>query len=403
VTYDLSTDRTWAGGSGLTSVGLSAPTGFSVANSPLTSNGTIALSFASGYALPTTIKQSNWDDAYTFVTAFPSQTGNSGKYLTTNGSTLSWATVSGGGGTPGGTSGQVQYNNSSAFGGASNVEIDGGDLALVDAGFPSSATSGRTKIFTDAMAGRRLVGSIDSSGNHFDFQPALFNSTTYMWLAGTGTTLAINWGTSYTARNSGTGAAQATPAKSATSGITSMNRATFGTGSTTTGASGIQTTDTVAWLGNATNLGGFFFFARFALEAISGTYRFFVGVSANNATMAADPSTWNNTIGFGKDSGDSTLQFIMLNNGTVTTKNNTAITPGTSDIYDLYIYVKPNTSQVDFELRNAVTNAVLSTKTEITNLQSTTTFMYMQTHIQSATGTTSKLLALNRMYLESNI
>ena len=119
--------------------------------------------------------------------------------------------------------------------------------------------------------------------------------------------------------------------------------------------------------------------------------------------MAADSSTWNNTIGFGKDSGDSTLQFIMRNNGTVTTKNNTAITPGTSDIYDLYIFVRPNTYQVDFELRNAVTNAVLSTKTEITNLPSTTTFMYMQSHIQSATGTTTKLLALNRMYLESNL
>jgi hypothetical protein len=307
------------------------------------------------------------------------------------------------GGVPTGSSGEVQYNNAGAFAGASNVEIDGGDLALVDAGFPTTPSSGRTKIFTDAMAGRRLVSSMDSSGIHFDFQPALFNSSTFMWLAGTGTTLAINWGTSYTARNSGTGAAQATPAKSATSAITSMNRATYGTGTTATGASGIQSTDTVAWLGNAANLGGFFFFARFALEAISGTYRFFVGVSANNATMAADSSTWNNTIGFGKDSGDSTLQFIMRNNGTVTTKNNTAITPGTSDIYDLYIFVRPNTSQVDFELRNAVTNAVLATRTEISNLPSTTTFMYMQTHIQSATGTTSKLLALNRMYLESNI
>jgi hypothetical protein len=44
----------------------------------------------------TSTKISNWDDSYSFVAAFPSQTGNSGKYLTTNGSTLSWATVTGG-------------------------------------------------------------------------------------------------------------------------------------------------------------------------------------------------------------------------------------------------------------------------------------------------------------------
>lgn len=77
----------------VTSVGLSAPTGFSVSGSPVTSSGTLALSFASGYSLPTNVKQSNWDDAYTWVAAFPTQTGNAGKFLTTDGSTLSWATV----------------------------------------------------------------------------------------------------------------------------------------------------------------------------------------------------------------------------------------------------------------------------------------------------------------------
>jgi hypothetical protein len=75
----------------VTSVGLSAPTGFSVSGSPVTSSGTLALSFASGYSLPTNVKQSNWDDAYTWVAAFPTQTGNTGKFLTTDGSSLSWA------------------------------------------------------------------------------------------------------------------------------------------------------------------------------------------------------------------------------------------------------------------------------------------------------------------------
>lgn len=52
-------------GSGtVTSVSLSAPTGFSVSGSPLTGSGTLTFSFASGYSLPTTASQGNWDTAY---------------------------------------------------------------------------------------------------------------------------------------------------------------------------------------------------------------------------------------------------------------------------------------------------------------------------------------------------
>ena len=52
-------------GTYVTSVGLSAPTGFSVSGSPVTSSGTLALSFATGYSLPTNASQTNWDTAYT--------------------------------------------------------------------------------------------------------------------------------------------------------------------------------------------------------------------------------------------------------------------------------------------------------------------------------------------------
>mgnify|MGYP003307191064 CR=1 FL=1 len=49
----------------VTSVGLSVPTGLQVANSPITSSGTLAITYASGYSIPTTSKQTNWDTAYT--------------------------------------------------------------------------------------------------------------------------------------------------------------------------------------------------------------------------------------------------------------------------------------------------------------------------------------------------
>jgi hypothetical protein len=68
-----------AGSGTVTSVAITAPTGFVVTGSPITSSGTIALTFASGYSLPTTVSQSNWDDAYTWVSNFP--VGTEGQLL----------------------------------------------------------------------------------------------------------------------------------------------------------------------------------------------------------------------------------------------------------------------------------------------------------------------------------
>lgn len=48
----------------VTSVKMTVPTGLSVSGSPITTSGTLALTYASGYSIPTTAKQTNWDTAY---------------------------------------------------------------------------------------------------------------------------------------------------------------------------------------------------------------------------------------------------------------------------------------------------------------------------------------------------
>jgi hypothetical protein len=49
----------------VTSVAMSVPTGLTVAGSPITSSGTLALTLTAGYSIPTTAKQTEWDTAYT--------------------------------------------------------------------------------------------------------------------------------------------------------------------------------------------------------------------------------------------------------------------------------------------------------------------------------------------------
>lgn len=115
----------------VTSIGLSVPTGLAVSGSPVTTSGTLAVSLQSGYSIPTTTKQGNWDTAYGWgdhasagyvpnsrtinskaltgnisltpadvgAIAEPASDGTSGQVLTTDGSGgRSWTTVSGGGG-----------------------------------------------------------------------------------------------------------------------------------------------------------------------------------------------------------------------------------------------------------------------------------------------------------------
>lgn len=53
------------GGSGtVTSVAATVPTGFAISGSPITTSGTLAISYATGYSLPTDAKQTQWDTAY---------------------------------------------------------------------------------------------------------------------------------------------------------------------------------------------------------------------------------------------------------------------------------------------------------------------------------------------------
>lgn len=96
----------------------------------------------------------------------PTQTGNSGKILTTDGTDTSWtsATTT----SPGGSNTQVQYNNAGAFAGISGVTTDGTKLtALTAAGTVALNTTGSssTNINTGSNTGSVNLGnSANTSG-----------------------------------------------------------------------------------------------------------------------------------------------------------------------------------------------------------------------------------------------
>lgn len=75
--YDLSANRSWSVGT-VTSVDISLPTGLSVSGNPITTSGTLAVTFTAGYSIPTTAKQTEWDSAYTNRITALTTTGTTG-------------------------------------------------------------------------------------------------------------------------------------------------------------------------------------------------------------------------------------------------------------------------------------------------------------------------------------
>ena len=53
-----------AGAGTVTSVAMTVPTGLTIGGSPITTSGTLALSYTSGYSIPTDLKQTSWDNKW---------------------------------------------------------------------------------------------------------------------------------------------------------------------------------------------------------------------------------------------------------------------------------------------------------------------------------------------------
>lgn len=291
-------------------------------------------------------------------------------------------------------------------GGASTnmvCEFDANGINLPAKTSTVTAPASGLNLFNRTRANRDLLRMLGPSGIESGIQPALFGNSVLMWLPGTGTTVSVSFGEAWTARNAGTSAAQATPARASTNAITSMKRATFGTGTTATGSSGFQSTNTVCWRGNAAGLGGFFFYSRIAVETLATDLRLMIGLSALNAALAGEPSAQANTIALCKDSTDSTWQ-IVTRDASAVTKTNTSITVNATDILDFFMFMPPNSSTLAVQVVNAVTGASLYSNNSITaNFPAATTFLYAHAQIMSVTGTTAKLLAVNRLYIETDL
>ena len=180
-----------AGSGTVTSVAMSVPTGLSVSGSPISTSGTLAVTLTSGYAIPTTAKQTEWDTAYGWGnhasggyaadSAVVKLTGDQTVAGTKTFSSTITGSVSGNAATA--TTLQTARNiNGTSFNGSANVNVftytgTKSDSVSYHIGFYTSAAQLSQQTFVD-------------SGSEFTYNPS-----TNVLTVGSGTS--TNWNTAY--------------------------------------------------------------------------------------------------------------------------------------------------------------------------------------------------------------
>ncbi|NOT66360.1 MAG: hypothetical protein HOP06_10110 [Methylotenera sp.] len=306
----------------------------------------------------------------------------------------------GGGGTPAGTTGELQYNNAGAFAGAANVEVDAGDLVLIEQPAPITPITGRVKLFCKKIAGRFFPAFVGVSGMDVIMQPALFRQAIAIWLPpGNGVVLPGVMGMlAPTAVGTATARTVAT-----TNLLTRMLRIGYVSVATVGGLVSHYHNVAQFTVGNGAGLGGFFRSMRFAITdaaAVAGARAFFGVSSTVAAPTNVEPSGLLNQIGIAQISTDATQLYLVYGGSAA----QVAIPLGTNFppmqgvgavngvAYDLAIFSSPNSNGVvnvrlerlgtAFVYENTITPATVGVQTPL----STTLLAYRCWRTNNATA-----------------
>jgi hypothetical protein len=308
----------------------------------------------------------------------PASGGGTTNFLRADGT---WAAPAGGGGggTPGGASGEIQFNSSGAFAGAADVEIEGGQLRLPSIATPTAPSTGGIKLFARSLGGRLIPAYMGpTSQEAHPLQPFLGEGNYMAFIPGGGTTV-TNLGMVPT----GTGTATAANVTSG-SRRNRMKRIEYlvGTASATAVAGLYHNAAQMTVGGGNAWEGGFWgvMHGGPSTGVANASHRFFMGLRDNGAPSDTDPSTFLRCVGIGYANTDTNLQFLHNDGSGACTKIDLGASfpkpnADRAFTYRLRLYSPPGTPQsVSYEVTYLETGAS-ATGTVTTNLPSTADFI----------------------------
>jgi hypothetical protein len=292
----------------------------------------------------------------------------------------------GGGGSPGGATTQVQFNDGGAFGGDASFTWDkntetltlgGVDTGVVIAAItnePAASVANTLRMYVKNVAGRMLLKYVGPSGMDVSLQESLAENNFSLIAPGSAAAPSV-LGCAIT--NVGT-ISHPTPAstnlKTQTRRFVNTSVATAG------GLASLRIGGLECHRGAATGLGGFRILARFSLDALAAGMRGFVGLTdtATTAPTNIDPTTSTTPGKIGMAINANTGNWNLVHNITGTAP--TVIALGANfpvnitDSLELQLFCAPFASSVGYRVTNWTTNQSV-TGAISTNLPAAATFM----------------------------
>lgn len=268
---------------------------------------------------------------------------------------------------------------------------------------PAASATNTLRLYSKNISGRMLPKWTGPTGLDTVFQPALFGNNITIWNP-TNATAGLWSGTIGTTTSAGTFTAAA---PTNTNIYTAQTRARYANIVTTTNQIlGIRLSATPTYfLGNATDQGGFFFFARIGFDVWTNGGRMFVGLTANTGgtTVSADPSATNNSVGFAVDAADNGAISFLMRNASAATKTPTGMTIVSNKGYDLLMFAASNSTTVSYKITDVVAGTS-ATGTVSTNAPVVNTLLLPNVLASNAalTTVTAIQMGINRLYIETD-
>ena len=306
-----------------------------------------------------------------------------------------------GGGTPGGSSGQIQYNSAGAFAG-SNILADTTSLTFPKvSGSPSAPATDFGKLYGRQIANRLHPAIKGAVGSEYLLQSSLSNRNVSAWMAQGSSSF-------YNVNNQGlTAVGSAVASVPATTNThTLFNKVLYQvTVATTTAVAGFRYNNQSKWCGQA----GFYLAAKWgpSTGVATTTNRAFVGLAASSAAATdVEPSTQFDILGMGWDAADTNIQFMCNDSSGAATKVDLGATlpvptVDQTSVYEIALFQPAGSATVYYEITNVVSGVSVAGSIAA-NLPALATYLVPRGYM-SVGGTSSVIgLALMSMYIESD-